>query len=178
MGVDEQRWVSGLRAGEVAAFDAVYHAYAPRLRPYLVRQVGRADVADELLQEAFLRLARKSPDLRPDTQLGAWLFTVARNLSVSYHRWRWLDASRLFEVARRASPRDPARALEARQTAARLDAAIAALPEAQREALMLVTVDGLEPSEAASVVGCTPETLRQRLSRARAAVAASTGGAP
>lgn len=171
-------WVLGLRSGEVSAFDAVYHAYAPRLRGFLTRHVGRRDVADELLQETFMRLARRSPELRPDTALGAWLFTVARNLALSYHRWRWLDASRLVEIARGASPRDPARALEARQTASRLDAAIAALPEAQREALLLVTVDGLEPSEAAAVVGCTPETLRQRLSRARAAVSEAAGADP
>lgn len=176
MSAVEQGWVDGLRAGDVAAFEAVYHAYHARLRAFLARMCGRADVADELLQETFIRLARRSPDLRPDTRLGAWLFTVARNLASSHNRWRWLDARRLLELARAdRSGGDPTRAIEARELGARLDHALAALPLPQREAFLLVNVEGLDPSEAALIAQCKPEALRQRLSRARAALAEAIG---
>ena len=102
MSGNERAWVDGLRSGDVACFDAVYHAYSPRLRAFLRAMCGRADIADELLQETFLRLARRSPDLAEDTRLGAWLYTVPRNLAHSHNRWRWLDASRLVEIGRSA----------------------------------------------------------------------------
>lgn len=175
MSGNERAWVDGLRSGDVACFDAVYHAYSPRLRAFLRAMCGRADIADELLQETFLRLARRSPDLAEDTRLGAWLYTVARNLAHSHNRWRWLDASRLVEIGRSAVTRDPSRALEARQAASRIDEALARLPEAHREAFLLVVVEGLEPSEAAEIIGVKPEALRQRLSRARAALASEIG---
>ena len=175
MGADEQVWVDGLRRGEVSAFDAVYHAYRDRLRGFLAAMCGRADIADELLQETFIRLARSSPNLRPDTRLGAWLFTVARNLATSHNRWRWLDASRLLELGRGSGHADPHRALEARDLTGRIDEALSRLPAPQREAFLLVVVEGLAPADAALIAQCKPEALRQRLSRARAALAEAVG---
>ena len=52
-----------------------------------------------------------------------------------------------------------------------IEEAIASLPAAHREALLLVAVEGMKPGEAAAVCGITPEAMRQRLSRARAAIA-------
>jgi RNA polymerase sigma factor (sigma-70 family) len=59
----------------------------------------------------------------------------------------------------------------ASETGRRLDDAIAALPAAHREALLLVAIEGMKPAEAAVVCGITPEAMRQRLSRARASIA-------
>ena len=53
MSGNERAWVDGLRSGDVACFDAVYHAYSPRLRAFLSAMCGRADIADELLQETL-----------------------------------------------------------------------------------------------------------------------------
>ena len=61
----------------------------------------------------------------------------------------------------------------ASESGRRIEAALAALPVAYREALLLVLVEGLRPAEAAGVCGISPEAMRQRLSRARAALAAS-----
>jgi len=66
------------------------------------------------------------------------------------------------------SPFDTASASE---TARRLEQGLADLPVAQREALLLVAVEGFSPVEAATIVGVRPETARQRLSRARAQIA-------
>jgi RNA polymerase sigma factor (sigma-70 family) len=59
----------------------------------------------------------------------------------------------------------------ANETGRRIDEALAALPAAHREALLLVAVEGMKPAEAAAVCGVTPEAMRQRISRARAAIA-------
>src|SRR6185503_3911581 len=61
----------------------------------------------------------------------------------------------------------------AEETGRRLEAAIAALPVACRDAVLLVALEGLRPAEAAAACGIAPETMRQRLSRARALLARS-----
>ena len=60
----------------------------------------------------------------------------------------------------------------------RLEAAIAALPERLREAVLLVAIEGIEAKEAAAICGIAPEAMRQRVSRGRAALAAALDGPP
>jgi RNA polymerase sigma-70 factor (ECF subfamily) len=165
--------VAGLRALDARAFDAAFAIFAPRLNGWLLRLGASRTVAEELVQEAFLRLVRHAPALREDTRVGAWLFTVTRNLWVSHRRWCWLDGTRLLELAEHAlttRPPTPAEANAAGETAVRVERAVAALPEAQRAVFLLVVGEGMEPVEAAEVLGIAPEAARQRLARARRAI--------
>lgn len=174
MRTDESTWTAGLRRGDAAAFDAVFAFYRARIYGFLVRWCGRRDVAEELCQETFLRLASHGPRLREDTDLAAWLFTVARNQARSWRRWSWLDAARVAEWARGrpgSAGDGPHSAAVVSEHAAALEIALAALPLAQREAFLLVCVDNLEPRQAAEILGMRPDAFRQRLARARAALA-------
>ncbi len=167
----EVRLVAGLQAGDRAAFDDVYAAFNDRLFTFLLRLSCRRDVAEDLLDETWLRLVTHAARLRPDTTIGPWLFTVARNLHVSYLRSRQLeDAASAALVGlwpygvHRSSPFEDT---AANQLERRLEHALASLPSRSREALLLVATAGLSPAEAASVCGISPEAFRQRLSRAR-----------
>ena len=166
-----------LRAGDAAAFDLVYAAWNGRLFTFLLRLSRQRDTAEDLLEETWMRLVRHAARLQADTRLGPWLFTVARNLHVSYVRSRLLeDASSVALVALwpaspvRTSPFEEAAALELER---RLERAIATLPMASREVLLLVGVAGLDAADAADVSGITPQAVRQRLHRAREALAAA-----
>lgn len=170
--------VARLKAGDAAAFDEVYAEYHERVYGFIVRMVRRPDIAEDMLQETWLRLARHAPRLREDTELGAWLFTVARNLCRSYHRWRVLDSERLYEMtlARyRSSPSSPFENAAANQLEQRLEWALGKLSPRYREVVLLVIIERMTPTEAAAVLGVKPETLRQRLARARAMIAKSLG---
>jgi RNA polymerase sigma factor (sigma-70 family) len=171
----ELRLVAGLRAGDTAAFDEVHAAFNARLFRFLCLASNRRDVAEDLLEETWLRLVVHAQKLRADTHLSAWLFTVARNLHTSYCRSRLLDhayAEQLIGLWPSGAPSpSPLAALESSEAEGRLAAALASLPIAQREALLLVGVEGLRPAEAAEVCGVSAEVLRQRLSRARRALA-------
>ena len=171
----EKPLVDALRRGDPAAFDAVYERYRGRILGFLLRLSGRRDVAEDLFQETWVKLARNAPRLQEDTDLAAWLFRVARNAFVSHRRWSMLDVSRLLSLEDDALPALPATDAEARTDAARavarLERAIASLPPASREVLLLVGVEGFEQEQAASVLGISYEALRQRLSRARAQLA-------
>ncbi len=166
----ERAWVDGLRRGDRRAFEAVYAAYRPRIHSFLVRLARSRDVAEDLTQDTFVKLARSAPTLAEDTRLAAWLFTVARNAHVSHRRWAMLDLSRLTVLAREPTPwvRAPDAATEDARQIVLLERALASLREASREVLLLIGVDGLGHDEVAAVLGLSPEALRQRLSRARA----------
>src|SRR5687768_15427117 len=134
----------------------------------------RSDLAEDLLQETFVRLATHAHTLDDSTEIGAWLFRVARNLFISHRRWVVLDADRLREMGLWPGGRGPASPFEetaATEAQARVERAIAELPVQYREALLLVAIEHLEPAQAAEVVGISPEAMRQRLSRARAMIA-------
>jgi len=166
--------VDRLRDGDPAAFDAVYEAYRARLYSFLARMARSREVAEDLAEEAWLRLVETAPRLRPDTRLGPWLFTVARNLYYSYCRSRAVSdaaADALISLWPGGSPRpSPFEETAARELEGRLERALARLPANHREALLLVGVEGMTPAEAAGVCGLAPEAFRQRLSRARAAL--------
>jgi RNA polymerase sigma-70 factor (ECF subfamily) len=74
-------------------------------------------------------------------------------------------------VAVRLTPTVPFDAAQASEAQRRITTALGSLPATYREALLLVAVEGLQPSEVAEVCGVTPEAMRQRLSRARALLA-------
>jgi RNA polymerase sigma-70 factor (ECF subfamily) len=174
----EHAWVEGLRRGDPASFDAVFAAYRRRLYGYLVRMTRRRDVAEDLLQETFLRLAQHAKRLDEDTRLGAWLFTVAHRLFVSWTRAQGARAMLAAEVPARepaGDERSPLEAIAASQAQVALERAFAELAPPYREVALLVGVEGMQPAEVAQILGQKPEAIRQRLARARAQLAAGLG---
>ena len=167
--------VAGLRRGEPGAFDAVYEAYRARVFGFLVRLSRSRTVAEDLLDETWLRLVRSAPRLHADTRLLPWLFTVARNLYWTYRRTSALEETQDPHTLALWPCRDgwpsPFDVAAGHELQRRLERALARLSPRHREVLLLVGVEGLTPGEAAVVCGLTPEALRQLLARARAALA-------
>lgn len=172
---DERSLIMRLRAGDTGAFDRLYDAYRPRIFTFLLRMSRSRTVAEDLLEETWLRLVRSAHSLRADTRLGPWLFTVARNLYWSHRRASLLHETYVPELiglwpssATWPSPFDLAAVEELER---RVEASLSALAPQYREVLLLTAYEGLTPAEAAAVCGISPEAFRQRLSRARAALA-------
>jgi len=177
----ELRLVARLKAGEPSAFEAIYEAYRPRLFGFLVRLSRRRDVAEDLLEETWLRLVQCASTLTDEARLAPWLFTVARNLYYSWRRSRGADPSRTSELdpAWPAPERgdSPFAAAAQGELERQLEAALAQLSLADRELLLLVGVEGLTPSEVAAVCGVPSATVRARLHRARERLAEEMGAA-
>jgi len=176
-GVDTMRdavLVASLRGGDPVAFGRVHATFGPRLYNFLARMTGNKERAEDLYQETWIKLALHASRLDPDTDLGGWLYTVARNLARSERRSEKArpatvaDARPEHALDHRASPYDWA---SANQTEALVERALADLPGPMREVLLLVVIDGLELDQVAQIVDLKPEALRQRLSRARAKLA-------
>lgn len=176
--IDERAWVDGLRAGDGAAFDAVFTAYKRRLYVYLLRMTRRKDIAEDLVQETFLRLAQHARGLESTTRLGSYLFTIAHRLFISWTRAQQVRAQLAGDLPARevsGDARNPLEALADSQTQLALERAFASLAPAHREVALLVGVEGLQPTEVAEILGQRPEAVRQRLARARVQLAEALG---
>jgi RNA polymerase sigma-70 factor (ECF subfamily) len=169
--VDDEALIASLRRGEREAFDAAYARYRARIFGYLARLCGRRELAEDLVQETFLRLVRFAPRLADDTRLDVWLYTVARNLYLSHLRWALVDADRNLSAGRLAldeahepSPFDMTLASELERNVER---ALASLPLTYRDPLVLLVVERVSADDAARILEVSADTLRQRLSRGR-----------
>jgi RNA polymerase sigma factor (sigma-70 family) len=156
-----------LRAGDAAAFAEVYGAERVRLFSFLVRLCRDRHLAADLFQNTWLKLARHAASLREDTDLGAWLFTVARNEWRSHCRVQMIDLSHFLALDQEQGAWPPGHAPGDDAGLDALEAALARLGDADRELLLLIGVEGLELRRAASVLGVSYDAVRQRLSRAR-----------
>jgi len=161
----DQETLTLLRRRDPRGFDQAYAKYGPRLFSFLTRLLGRTErhVAEDLLQQTFLKLAEHGPELRADSDLRAWLYTVARNAFLGQVRGRRLMAEgpALELVA------DVAPDAEARLMFGDVEAALSRLRLDDRELLLLIGAEGLEPLAASRLLGLEPATLRKRLERAR-----------
>jgi len=138
-------------------------ALIPRLRRYARALVADRAAADDLVQDTLERAWSKLHLFREGTDLRAWLFTVMHNVHVNRVRAaRQTEAldEEMPELIQRASQGD---ALVVRD----LERALAALPAAQREVLLLVALEELSYEEAARVLGIPIGTVMSRLARAR-----------
>lgn len=162
---DSKALLEALRRGCPAAFQEVYFAEKNRLFGLLLRLAGDAHVASDLFQNVWLKLARHAPRLHDDTNLRAWLHTVARHEYISYRRAQVVDLSRFLAWGRHVE--STARSVAPTSEAYELEAALEALNDSDREVLLLTGVAGLDGPEAAEALGITEAAYRQRLVRAR-----------
>jgi len=172
----ELELVDRLRQGDADAFDAVHLAFNRPVFTFLLRLSRRRDVAEDLLEETWLRFVTHAGKLDADTRLGPWLFTVARNVHITWCRSRAMEsrtaaALDLWPVPVPVPSESPFEQTAGNELAQRLERELASLSVEAREVLLLVGVEGLTPSEAAGVCGISPEAMRQRLKRARALLA-------
>jgi RNA polymerase sigma-70 factor (ECF subfamily) len=153
-----------LRRRDPRGFDLAYQTHAARLLGFLRRVTGQREFAEDLLQQVFVRLAERGPALRADSDLGAWLFTVARNAYRSQLRKTpsWADGAVLERLA------NPTPEVEARLMLGDVERALGRLRLEDREVLLLVGVEQLERAAVAKLLEIDDDTLRKRLSRARA----------
>lgn len=161
--------IDELRRGSIAAFEQVYLSEKNRVFGFLLRLCGDSNVAADLFQNVWLKLARHAPRLQDGTHVRAWLLTVARREYLSYRRAQIVDLSRFLAWGRQAEA--AASSFAPSGEVYEIEVALEALSEADREVLLLAAVDGLESAAAATALGITPTAWRQRLSRARGRLA-------
>jgi RNA polymerase sigma-70 factor (ECF subfamily) len=153
-----------------ADFQQSLLAAIPHLRAFAIGLCGKTDGADDLVQETLVRAWANQAGFELGTNLMAWLYTILRNAFYTEFRKRRpevpdTDGQFAARLARRPSQ-------ESRIEFREFRAALAKLPEDQREALLLVGASGLSYEAAAQICDCALGTMKSRVYRARVRLAA------
>ena len=148
--------------------------HLPRLRRYARALTGDVNRADDLVQDTLERALAKLDLWQPGSDLRAWLFTLMHNLFVNQIR-----VKRPQETVMEDALDEPVSGGQMEALAARdIHAALAQLPEEQREVLLLVGLEQFGYAEAAQVLGVPTGTVMSRLSRARERMRQMLAGEP
>jgi len=173
---EDVRLMLAFRAGEAAAFDELFRRWSGPLLRYLERMVRDLAIAEELVQEAFLRVHRARDRYSPDARFSTWLYRIATNLALNELRrprskavHRSTDADDAPELAADAPATDDV--VEARRRGAAVGEALGQLPEKQRAALCLSAVEGLSYAEVAEALDVTEKAVKSLVHRARSTLA-------
>jgi RNA polymerase sigma-70 factor (ECF subfamily) len=144
----------------VADAQALFIAHQRRLFRYLCRAVSHPEAARDLTQDVFLRVSRTTIPDASDGQIRAWLFRIARNVVLDYHKQRRRQPEAVGPplVATRPASQDVDLAV---------NLALAALPDLDRDVFLMREVAGLGYEEIAEACDLTPDAVRSRIHRAR-----------
>ncbi len=169
--------MDAVASGDRAAFIRLVNAQSPRLLRFTASLLGSLAEAEELVQEAFLRLWQRAEDWRPDGTVSTWLHRVAYRLAVDAIRRRRpsVGIDGLEEVLADEAPSHHDQ-LVVTQEAAMLRRAIDDLPERQKAALLLCHFQELSQVEAAAIMGIGEHAYESLLARARRKLRETLGG--
>lgn len=152
-------------------------ALVPRLRRFAAGLSGSTVDGDDLCQATIERALVNRTKWREGTRLDSWMYTMMRNIWIDELRTRQRRGQTFIgEEAGAAVGAEGAQ--ESTMELSNVDRALSRLPDEQREAVLLVMVEGYAYKEAAEIVGCPVGTLNSRLVRGRDALLQLLGEAP
>lgn len=175
----EQVWPERVRAGDEDAFEAMFAAYYPALCDFVLGYVRAPDVAEDLVQDVFLRIWDRHEKFEPAGSIGAYLFAACRNRALDHVKHEGVVA-RVSDVGRREgrspglgqAPSDPDVESQAVELADAFRSAVRELPERRRLVVVLRWEHGLSHAEIARVLGISVKGVETQFGRAMATLRA------
>jgi len=170
-------------AGQRQAFDALIRRYQRQAVAVSFRLLGRQEDALEVTQDAFLKAYTGLRTLQKPEAFGGWLMRIVSNLSLNYRRSRKSHSSAPLDVllgpggdepsaseplgGDRGGVDEPSRVLAGRELGDRLQQAMAKLPEKQRLALVMFTLDEMPQKQIAETLECSIEAVKWHVFQGR-----------
>lgn len=177
----DQQLVERVQRGDKAAFDLLVRKYQHKIVKLVARYVHDHSEAQDVAQEAFIKAYRALPRFRGDSAFYTWIYRIAINTAknhlVSLARRPAgetvdLQDPEAYDANARLSDHDtPERLLLTDEIKRTVDAAIKALPDELRTAIVLRELEGMSYEEIAVAMECPVGTVRSRIFRAREAIA-------
>ena len=177
------RLMLAFRAGDDSALSDLYRRWAGPLLRFLERMVKERATAEELLQESFIRVHQAKDRYEPEARFSTWLFRIGRNLALNEldlaRRKKPHFATDLEKSDEDARPQltlvsntpSAESIIDARRTRDLVESVLAELPERQRSALWLSTVEGHSYADVADVLEISTASVKSLIHRARATIA-------
>jgi len=169
-GREDRVLVARVRDGDIDALGELYERYKTKVYRTAIAITHDEGMAEDILQEVFLRVNRYADSFDPTQPFEPWLYRITVNLSYSWTNKakRWVNFfQNAIERLRAPSRRDPERVTESREQSELLRRAINGLPESHRVVIILYYLDGLSVNQVAYAVGVPEGTVKSRLYYAR-----------
>lgn len=177
--------VDRVKRGDMHAFEMLVVKYQRRIQRLVARMVRDPEQVEDIAQETFIRAYRALPQFRGESAFYTWLYRIAVNTAKKTLMDMKRDpvvtesalasrgeSSETYSLENELSTAEtPEAVLASREVAQAVNAAIEALPEDLRQAIVLREIEGLAYEEIASVMNCPIGTVRSRIFRAREAIA-------
>ncbi len=177
--LDDSRVVQAFLDGDAQAFTELVVRYQTRLLNFIYRTIGDRERAEDLVQEAFVRVYRHLHRFDQSRKFSTWIYTIASNLAKNELRNRSRNPLVLFQTIKKEWEADH-RPLQFEDTSSRPDDlyrkrhlkelvewSVAQLPEHHRVVFVLRELEGKSYEEIAEIAGCNLGTVKSRLNRAR-----------
>jgi RNA polymerase sigma-70 factor, ECF subfamily len=160
---------------DINDFDILVQRYKNRLMNFVYRFVKDFDVAEDIVQETFLRVFRKRHEYKAIANFSTWIFTIAGNLAKSElrrrKRWKFLSIDAVNEDEKTFELPDtgmePDRVTSVKMLEESVQSAIDSLKSKYKEALILRDVEGMSYQQISDIVGVPVGTVKSRVNRAR-----------
>jgi RNA polymerase sigma-70 factor (ECF subfamily) len=161
--------------GDAAAFAPLMRRHLAGVHHFIARHTAPGPAAEDLTQEVFLRVVERAGDFKHESRFSTWLFSIARNLCIDALRKQAhrnhasldepdRDGVALVEQLRDENPHTTGeRAAQSHEVGARIEEALRALPEEQREVFLLREIANLPFQEIAQVTGAPENTVKSRM---------------
>ena len=149
-----------VKAGDRAAFEELFRLYEKPLTNYLFRLCGNRARSEDLLQDAFLRLWKAAPGYEPSAKVSTYIFRIAHNLFLNDAARRREKALESIDAETRS---DPASDLNRREVQSAVQKAVEALPDGEREVLLLSEYNGFKYAEISEILGIPVGTVKSRM---------------
>ncbi len=164
----DDRIIAGRAAdGDPRAFEVLVRRHGPLMRAYAARVLGATDEVDDVVQDAFITAWQQLPELENPGVVRSWLMRIVSHKAIDRIRARrpQVDITEHEQAAPESAT--PVRVVEARSQVEELSAALALLPEQQRQCWVLREVAGYSYDEIAAELDLPASTVRGLLARAR-----------
>ncbi|MCA9524630.1 MAG: RNA polymerase sigma factor [Myxococcales bacterium] len=171
----DEELMTRYQKGDTSAFEALLDRYHRPIYNLILRMIGQRELAEDLLQDTFIRVINGAASFTQQARFKTWLYTIARNISIDamrkrkYRRARSLDEPMNGEEGRTMvetiGSDEPTsdRRVDDQRFKGRLEEALAALSDEQREVFVMRQFDGLAFKEIAEVVGTSENTIKSRM---------------
>ncbi len=174
--ISDEVLLSRFAKGDRAAARALTLRLTPRVLAHAVRMLGNYAEAEDVSQDAMLRLWKAAPEWRSgEAKVSTWLYRVVSNLCID--RLRKAQPDGLDSIPEPEDPHDgPADVLQRQSRARALQSALGRLPIRQRQAIVLRDLQGLANPDVAEIMETSVEAVESLLTRGRKALSADLAG--